>query len=191
MKFCLFMNISNLHTLDNEMTALLKFFKISTEMYFASLFFLNERNIATSLLMIHLKWTLVHYANLNSNTINKPHLRAVKYAFSFFFDFFFIFILATLLSKNLWKNYYYKFPKFVSRCSILQNIRMSNFVMLKWRPFEYKTKSQKKHLLFRSKIRIFDIFFKGLCEGSFEDLQINDNLKFQTDATVSHELAAL
>ena len=55
MKFCLFMNISNLHTFDNEMTALLKFLKISTEMYFASLFLLNERNIAASLLMIHLK----------------------------------------------------------------------------------------------------------------------------------------
>ena len=87
MKFCLFMNISNLHTFDNEMTALLKFLKVLTEMYFASLFFLNERNIAASLLIIHLKWTVVHYANLNSNSINKPHLRAVKYAFSFFFRF--------------------------------------------------------------------------------------------------------
>ena len=108
MKFCLFMNISNLHTFDNEMTALLKFLKVLTEMYFASLFFLNERNIAASLLIIHLKWTVVHYANLNSNSINKPHLRAVKYAFSFFFDFLFIFILSfcqKLYGKTITTNF--------------------------------------------------------------------------------------
>ena len=33
-------------------------------MHFVSLFFLNERNITTPLLMIHLKPTSVHYANL-------------------------------------------------------------------------------------------------------------------------------
>ena len=33
------------------------------------------------------------------------------------------------------------FQKSISRCSILQKIRMSNFVILKWRPFEYKVKS--------------------------------------------------
>ena len=36
-----------------------------------------------------------------------------------------------------------KFQKSISRCSILQKIRMSNFVILKWRPFEYKVKSWK------------------------------------------------
>ena len=34
-----------------------------------------------------------------------------------------------------------KFQKSISRCSILQKIKMSNFVILKWRPFEYKVKS--------------------------------------------------
>ena len=66
-------NIFDLHTFDNEATALLKFFEISTEMHFVSLLFLNERNITTS----HLKCTVVHYANLNSSSLNKPYLRAV------------------------------------------------------------------------------------------------------------------
>ena len=59
MKFNYVLNIFNLHTFDSETTALLKIFEISTEMYFASLFFLNERNITTSLLMIHLKCAAV------------------------------------------------------------------------------------------------------------------------------------
>ena len=37
-------------------------------------FFQNERNITTSLLMIQLKCTVVHYANLNSSFKNKPFL---------------------------------------------------------------------------------------------------------------------
>ena len=44
------------------------------EMHFVSLFFLKERNITTSLLMIHLKCSIVHYANLNSSSIDKPFL---------------------------------------------------------------------------------------------------------------------
>ena len=44
------------------------------EMYFVSLFVLNERNITTLLLMIHWKCTLVHYANLNSSSIKKSFL---------------------------------------------------------------------------------------------------------------------
>ena len=50
------------------------FFEICTEMRFVSLFFLNERNIATILLMIHLKCTVLHYADLNSSYVNKPFL---------------------------------------------------------------------------------------------------------------------
>ena len=45
------------------------FFKFCTEMCVVSLFFLCARNIATSLLMIHLKRTAGHYANLNSSSI--------------------------------------------------------------------------------------------------------------------------
>ena len=36
-----------------------------------------------------------------------------------------------------------KFQKSISRCSILQKIKMSNFVILKWWPFEYKVKIWK------------------------------------------------
>ena len=66
MKFYYVRNISDLHTFDNETTALLKCFEISTEMQFV-LFLLNERNITTSLLIIHLKCTVAHFANLNSS----------------------------------------------------------------------------------------------------------------------------
>ena len=84
MKFYYVTNIFNLHTFDDEMTALLKFFKISKEVHLVSLFFPNERNITTSLLTIHLKCTAVHYANPNSSSINEPYLPAAEYAILFF-----------------------------------------------------------------------------------------------------------
>ena len=86
------------------MTALLKNFEISTEMYFVSILFVDERNITTSLLMIHLKCAVVHYVNLNSSSTNNLYLRTVEYVISFFFFFlklFFAFILTRLLSKTL------------------------------------------------------------------------------------------
>ena len=43
-------------------------------MDFVSLFSLNERNTATSLLMVNLKCTVVHFGSLNSSSINKPFL---------------------------------------------------------------------------------------------------------------------
>ena len=49
---------------------------------------------------------------------------------------------------------------------------MSDLVILKWRPFEHNAKFEKKPLLLRFEKGIFDIFFKRLCEESFEDLQI-------------------
>ena len=73
MKFYIVTNIFDLHAFDNE-----------TKMDFVSLYFLKERNITSSLLMMHLKCTVAHYANLNSSSINKPYLRAVEYAISFF-----------------------------------------------------------------------------------------------------------
>ena len=63
MKFYYDTKIFGLHTFDNETTTLLNFFESFTEMHFVSLFFLNERNITTSLLMMHLKRTVMHYAN--------------------------------------------------------------------------------------------------------------------------------
>ena len=66
-------NIFDLRTFDNEILS--KFFEISIEMQFVS----YERNIATPLLMIHLKYTVVHYTNLNSSLlliqISKIHFK--------------------------------------------------------------------------------------------------------------------
>ena len=101
MKFYYVTNILALHTFDNETTALLNFFEICTEMHSVSLFFLNERNITTSVWMIHLKCTVVYYANLNSSSINKPYLRAVEYAISFFFNFFIYVYFNKIFFKNL------------------------------------------------------------------------------------------
>ena len=56
--FCYFANIFDLHIFDNKTAALFIFLEICRDMQFVSLFFLNERNISTSLLMIHLKCTV-------------------------------------------------------------------------------------------------------------------------------------
>ena len=68
-------NIFDLHIFENEMATPLNFFEICTDIHFVSLFFLNERNITTSLLMIHLKCTVVHYANLNWSSMTKSFLK--------------------------------------------------------------------------------------------------------------------
>ena len=78
-------NIFDLNIFDNETTALLKLFEICAEMHlFLYFFYIKEIfQPQTSLLMIHLKCTAVHYVNLNSSSINKPYLRTVEYAISF------------------------------------------------------------------------------------------------------------
>ena len=74
-------------------------------------FFQNARNISTSLLIIHLKCTIAHYANLNSSSKNKPFLNYGLLNMLFrFFHFLFMFILIKLLSKNLWNNYHFLIP---------------------------------------------------------------------------------
>ena len=84
------------------------FFEICTDMHFVSLFFLNERNITTSLLMIHLKRAVVNYANLSSSSRNKPFLNCGSLNMLFrFFSISYMFILMKRLSKNLWKNYHF------------------------------------------------------------------------------------
>ena len=68
-------------------------------------------------------------------------LRAVEYAIPFF-------SISNLwyFSRDFCQKVYetilfqLKFQKSISRYSILQKIRMSNFVILKWWPFEYKVK---------------------------------------------------
>ena len=41
---------------------------------------------------------------------------------------------------------------------------------------------------FRSKIGIFDIFYKRLCKESFEDLEFNSNRKFQIRAALYRKM---
>ena len=49
-------------------------------------FFQNERNITTFLLVVHLKCTVLHYADLNSSSKNKPFLNygSLNMLFRFF-----------------------------------------------------------------------------------------------------------
>ena len=74
------------------------------------------KNITTSLLMIHLKCTVVHYANLNSTSINKPLLNykplnifLISFFLSFFsFFFFFWFLIYVHFNKAFLKTFYWK-----------------------------------------------------------------------------------
>ena len=104
-KFYYVTNIFDLHIFDKETVALLNFLEICIKKHFVSSFFLNEKSITTSLLMIHLKYTIVHYSNLNSSSISKPFLNYgplnMLFFFSFFYNFLFTFILTRLLSKKL------------------------------------------------------------------------------------------
>ena len=64
--------------------------------------------------MIHLKCTVVHYANLNSSSINKLYLRAVEYTFSVFcfFCFFFRFLIYVYINEVFVKNFMKKLSFF-------------------------------------------------------------------------------
>ena len=81
-------NIFDLHIFENEKAALSYFF-FNLHGFAFWLFFLNERNITTSLLMKNLKCTVVHYTNLNWSSKNKPFLNygCAEYAISLFFLF--------------------------------------------------------------------------------------------------------
>ena len=89
--------------------------------------------------------------------------------YSIFFDISFIVFFTRLLSKVYEETFLFqlKFQKPISRCSILQKIRMFNFVILKWRPFEYKIKSLKR----------WDCFFKNKNTGilNFSWIKYFDN----------------
>ena len=101
MKFYYVTKIFDLHTFDDERTAFSKFFEICLEIHFVSLFFLNETNIRTSFLIIHLKCTVVHYTDLNSRSINKPYVRTVENALSCFF----LFLLYVYFNKAFVKDF--------------------------------------------------------------------------------------
>ena len=123
MKFYYATNIFDLQIFDNEKTTyFLKFaqnpffFSQSKKCYnlffddrmrFFSLIFLNERNITTSILIIHLKCTVVYHINLSSSSINKSFSNdeSRRICYFVFFDFLFMFILKWRLSKTLCQNY--------------------------------------------------------------------------------------
>ena len=102
-------NIFNLHICDNETAALLIIFLKFARICILFLYlFQNERNITTSLLMIHLKCTVVHHANLNSSSRIKLFLNYGLLNMLFrFFDFLFMLVLIKLLSKTLRNNYHF------------------------------------------------------------------------------------
>ena len=111
--------------------------------------------------MIHLKCTAVRYANLNSSSLNNHYLRAIKDAISLFLISYLCFFNETFVKSFMKKvSFLMQIPKFISRCSILWNIRMSNLVILKRRPFEYEEKFEKRPFLFRFEIGILDMSFK-------------------------------
>ena len=100
MEFYYVINIFDVHTFENRTTALLNVFEIFTKIRFVSIFFLNDKN-TTSLLMIHLKCTVVDYTNLKSGSINKLYLRANEHAIWLFFLFLIYVYFNGLLSKPL------------------------------------------------------------------------------------------
>ena len=73
-------------------------------MHFVSLFFLYKRNITTSLWMIHLKCTVVHFANINSSSIEKSFLNYILPSFCFFQLFCIYLFVNQTFGKSLVKN---------------------------------------------------------------------------------------
>ena len=150
------------------------FFGICTEMNFVSLFFLSEINIATSLLMIHLKCTIVHYANLNSSSVSKPFVNYGPLNMLFLL---FMFILTRIFSKPFEKRLSFFNTNFNNSFQDVLCYRILGCQTLWYYIGGTLNMRQnlKKYLLLTSKIGIFEIFFKKLCEESFEDLEINSN----------------
>ena len=101
--------------LDNETTTLLNFFKIFMEMHFLFLFFLNKRDIATSLVMIHFKHAVV---SINKLLLNCGPLNMLFH----FFNFLFTLIILKSLSKTFWKSYTEKLRKSYKSYLLIANI---------------------------------------------------------------------
>ena len=107
----------------------------------------NDGNIKTSILLIILKYVVVGYSNGNESFTGRLFSN-----YGLLNILFHVFSISHLkcFSRHFCQKVYeetflfqLKFNKSISRCSIFQKIRMSNFVIQKWRPFEYKIKSWK------------------------------------------------
>ena len=102
----------------------------------------NEGNIKASILLILLKCIVAGYPNRNESLTgrlfsNYGSLNILLH----FFRYLIYSVFHETFVKNFMKKlsfFQFKFQKPISRCSILQEIKMSNFVILKWQPFEGK-----------------------------------------------------
>ena len=137
MRFYYITNIFDLHTSGKETTALLKFFWNLHGMHFVSFFFSKWRKYYNLTFDETFK---IYCCYPNSSSIKKLYLRAVKSAISFFSISYICSFYQGFCQKLCEKIniFEYRFPKFISRFSILQNIKISNLVILNWWPFEYK-----------------------------------------------------
>ena len=127
--------------------------------------------------MIHLKCTVVHYANLNSSSKNKPFLNYGPLNILFCF---FLFLIYVYFNKDFVK-------KFMKELSLLNSnfensfqdlvyYRILGCQTLWYKNVILKQNLKKWPLFFWSKIGIFNIFKKTI-EGSFEDLEFNSKWK--------------
>ena len=106
----------------------------------------------------------------------------------YLFNFLFMFILMRLSSKTIIFN-----ANLQNSLQDLVDYRILGCQTLRYKngdPLNIRQYFNNRPLLFRSEIGIFDICFKRLQKDSFEDLQINSNLKFKTRATKSHKMTA-
>ena len=94
-------NIFELQICDNETARLFIFLKFARICTLFLDFFHNERNITASLLVIHLKCTVAHYANLNSSSKNKPFLNygSLNMLFRFFRFLIYVYFNETFVKK--------------------------------------------------------------------------------------------
>ena len=138
--------------LGNETTALWPFFEICTGDPFASQILSNKGNIKASVLLILLKPIVVGYSNGNESFTGRLFSNKVVFTgrlsstgrrFRFFRYLIYSVFHETFVRKFMKKLSFFSsnFKKSISRCSILQKIKMFNFRILKWRPFEGKLKS--------------------------------------------------
>ena len=145
---------------------------------------LNERNITTSLSIIH---SVVHHVKVGSSSIDKPFVNhgPSNMLFHFFRCLIYVYFDEAFVKNVMKKRTFFKyiFPKFFSRCSILQNIRISNLVILKWWPF------RKRSLSFRSEIGIFNLFCKSLNKKVLKIYKSAVIENFQTRSTMSYKAA--
>ena len=111
---------------------------------FCFLNFVRYFHIKASFLLILLK-CIVSYSNgMKVSQVGWFQITGRWICYSIFSDISFIVFFTKLLSKCFWRNQPFSAQtlKPISRRSMLQKMRMSNFATLKWL-FEYKVKSWK------------------------------------------------